>query len=417
MSVTASRRVEQPHWYVLTTFDPMDAEEKLRRENLRREDCGASAFRFIVPAQLLKHRVKRELPEDDNPEATNAENPLSRNAVSQNNAIRSALRRYIFIYGKESELVLFIGNEWNKHQRNRIHFFCNLSRSRCFVPKKEMAEFVRMLADKRLSFELSSSYGDLRKGEPVRFRNHAFEGHTVYVVESRRTKTGTVVTVELDLVKNALRMKVYDVRDEDIIRMDDEHQRYARNCDLIKRNQTSLLAIMRRRINRKETEETRMDDAQTLNTIYATRFRHFDEQEKAGYRHFLVQMLLCACLMHNEEGRTEYTEQILAELSEINNLSESKAATAVRTRIHAALFIATGDPSYRAMARDFIRDRAPKSDNLKTLVKLISKREARKAILGRQVNQGQAHVSVASKRIKRTAPLKTFYTEHKSFNQ
>ena len=80
------------------------------------------------------------------------------------------------------------------------------------------------------------------------------------------------------------------------------------------------------------------------------------------------------------DGRAEYTEQLLSELSEINRLSESKAATDVRARIHAVLFLATADPAYRAMARDYVRTHAPKSDKLRTLVKLISKREALKSV-------------------------------------
>ena len=52
----------------------------------------------------------------------------------------------------------------------------------------------------------------------------------------------------------------------------------------------------------------------------------------------------------------------------------------MRARIHAVLFLATADPAYRAMARDYVRTHAPKSDKLRTLVKLISKREALKSV-------------------------------------
>lgn len=392
----SSRQVEPRHWYVLTTFDPKDAEVQLRRENLRREDCGKAAFQFVVPSQLLKQQISHELPgdepsvNDDSPLAYRdgdgavvIDNPNSRTTVRRNNELRSALRRYIFIYGGVSELNKFLSDDWNKHHYNQIQFFCDRSRSEKshpYVSRKVMAEFVRVLADRRLSFELSPSIDVLRKGEPVRFRSHYFEGRTVYVVESRRTKKGNVLTVELDLVKNALKMRVYDVRDEDIIHLDDAYNKYAKNNELIKRNQLQLLAIMGRRFNRKETEDTRMDDSLTLNTMYATRFRHFEASERAAYRHFLAQMLLCACLRHDADGRAEYTEQLLTELSEINRLSESKAATDVRARIHAVLFLATADPAYRAMARDYVHTHAPKSDKLRTLVKLISKREALKSV-------------------------------------
>ena len=372
---------ELRHWFVLTTFDPKDSEEQLRRENVKRDDAGLSVFKCVVPAQLLKRRVSREWAGEQDDDSLDITDPRNRQAVRQNNEIRSALRRYIFLFGRESEIVKFLDGDWNKYHHNRIQFFYDSERKRSFVAQKTMDEFVKMLADKRLSFELSPALDNLRKGEPIRFRNNVFAGKTAYVVESRHTKNGHVVTVELDLIGNTLRMKVHNVRGEDIIHLDDgEHTKYAKNNELIKSNQKKLLAILRRRINKKETEESRMDDMLTLNTIYATRFRCFEEAETVAYRHFIAQMLICVCLLHDQDEITAYTDKVMAELAEINKQSESKAATDVRARLHAALFLATGKPEYRAHARAYIRDHQPKSDNLKSLVRLISKRQALKAV-------------------------------------
>lgn len=381
------QRKELRHWFVLTTFDPKDSEKQLQRENLRRDDAGVSALRFVVPAQFLKRRVIQTLPDDQDDFVSDAEcgstesvNPRNRQAVRQNNEIRSALRRYIFMFGKESEIDRFLDGDWNKYHHNRIQFFYDVEKKRAYVPQKTMDEFIKMLADKRLSFELSPALGDLQKGEPIQFRNNAFAGRTAYVVESHRTKKGNVVTVELDLIGNTLRMKVSNVRDEDIIHLDGERTKYAKNNELIKSNQKKLLAILRRRINKKETEESRMDDMLALNTIYATRFRYFDESETVAYRHFIAQMLICVCLLHDHDETAAYVGRALAELAEIDKLSKSKAATDVRTRLHVALFLATGNPEYRALARTYIREHQPKSDNLKSLVRLISKRHALKSV-------------------------------------
>lgn len=378
---------ELRHWFVLTTFDPKDSEEQLRRENVRRDDAGNTVFKFVVPSQLLKRRVSQELLEgpdvvacDAHQDSSEMVNPRNHQAVRENNEVRSALRRYLFVFGKESEIDHFLDGDWNKYHHNRIQFFYNPERKRSYVAPKMMDEFVRMLADKRLSFELSPALDNLRKGEPIRFRNNAFAGRTAYVVESRRTKNGNVVTVELDLIGNTLRMKVHNVRAEDIIHLECERTKYAKNNELIKSTQKKLLAILRRRVNKKETEQSRMDDALTLNTIYATRFRHFDEGETVAYRHFIAQMLVCVSLLHDHDEIAAYTEKVLAELAEINRLSESKAATDVRARLHVALFLATGNPEYRALARTYIREHQPKSDNLKSLVRLISKRHALKSI-------------------------------------
>ena len=371
---------ELRHWFVLTTYDPKDSEEQLRRENVRRDNAGLSVFKFVVPTQLLKRRISRDLPEELDDSSPDGIDPRNRQAVRQNNEIRSALRRYIFLFGKESEITKFLDGDWNKYHHNRIQFFYDSERKRSFVPQKTMDEFVKMLADKRLSFELSPAIGNLRKGDPIRFRNNAFAGRTAYVVESRRTKNGHVVTVELDLIGNTLRMKVHHVRAEDIIHLDGERTKYAKNNELIKSNQKKLLAILRRRINRKETEQSKLDDMLTLNTIYATRFRGFDESETVSYRHFMAQMLICVCLLHDQDEIATYINKVMAELAEIDKQSENKAATDVRARLHAALFLATGKPEYRASARIYVREHQPKSDNLRNLVRLISKRQALKSV-------------------------------------
>lgn len=380
--MTVQTKRESRHWFVLTTFDPKDAEEQLRRENIRRDDAGQPAFKAVVPTQFLKRRVSREFPGEfeDIAQDDLAADPRNCNAVRQNNELRSALRRYLFLFGKESEIACFLEGDWNKFHHNRIQFFRDAERRRAYVPQKTMDEFVRMLADRCLSFELSPALDTLRRGEPIRFRNNAFAGRTAYVVDSRRTSHGHVVTVELDLIGNRLRMKVHNVRDEDIIHLDGERTKYARNNELIKSHQHKLLAVLRRRINRKETEESRMEDLLTLNTIYATRFRRFETSETVSYRHFTAQMLICVCLLHDTDEISAYTSRAMYELSEINRQSESKAATDVRARLHAALFLATGKPEYRANARTYIREHQPKSDSLKSLVRLISKRQALKSI-------------------------------------
>ena len=366
----------------------------MRREAIRRADAGQEVFQSFVPAQFLMRRVSSGLQHDEplfqqQPSSTEAlsddgfrpiEDPWNPTSVRQNNEIRAALWRYVFIFGRVSEIDTFLSEDWNKLHYNRIRFFLDRQGEKVYVRQKVMKEFIQMLADKRLSFELAPAVGDLRQGEPVRFRNNAFEGRTVYVVESRRTQKGHVLTVEMDLIGNVLRMKVYNVRDEDIIRMDDDLTKYARTNDLIKRNQQQLLAILARRINRKETEDSRMHDVLKLDTIYAMRFRHFDVDETAAHRRYLAQILICACLRHDADGRAEYTALVLAELAEINQQSESKAATDVRARMHAALFLATGEPEYRTLARNYVREHQPKSEPLRTLIRLISKRPALKNI-------------------------------------
>ncbi len=359
-------KIENRRWYVLTTHDPEDSEKQLFRAFEERIANNRPICQTFIPYQYLQRRI--------------AQKASDKELTSSNNIIRSALRRYIFALADESMLVAFLAEGWNMMHHNRIQFFRNHDGQNAYVLPGAMNAFMTMLADKHLDFDLVPAFENLQKGEPIRFRNNTFEGRTFYVIESRSTNRGNVVTVGVDLVSSALQIKVYDVHSEDIIYLNEATSTKAKNSDLIKRNSAILLSILARRINKKEDKASRLKDAHDLDAMFISRFRHFDENQQAAHRRFLAQVLVCACLRHDPESKETYTSHLLAQLSEINTLPESKAATDVRARIHAALFLATGIPEYRAAARDYVRKHNPKSESLQTLIRLISKREALKNI-------------------------------------
>ena len=84
-------------------------------------------------------------------------------------------------------------------------------------------------------------------------------------------------------------------------------------------------------------------------------------------------MLICARLLRDHVGQSELTQAALAELDAINAKPTAKAATDVRAYLHVALCIATGQPSYRDAAKEYVREYQPKSQALRRFVKLIRK--------------------------------------------
>lgn len=381
-------------WFVLTTFDPKHSEEILRSHSGRCDANGEPLFSYFVPYTYLTQRKTHELPgdateedvHDDEAQQSASEdsegeaeivNKRNRAAVKENNETRAALRRYIFVNAEERWLVSFLGESWNRESRFRIAFLSPREKKHAFVSDKSMDAFIEALSDLRLNFELSPAIEDLQKGDRIRFKNHAFEGQDVYVVDYRRTSKGITMTVAVDLITKRLRVKVLNIREEDIYHVDDAHTKYANNNALIKRNQQQLMAIISRRVNRKQTAESDLADVATLNDIFTTRFRHFDDYEVAARRRFMAQMLLCACMLNDSKGKVVYTKNVLSELEKINSVSESKAATDVRARLHVALFIATGNPEFRRMAKDYVKTHDPKSARLRSLIRMISKHNAR----------------------------------------
>lgn len=86
-------------------------------------------------------------------------------------------------------------------------------------------------------------------------------------------------------------------------------------------------------------------------------------------RHHMALMLICARLMGDEKALQQYVGLVDAELGDLSRLRESKAATDSRAWLHIGMFIATGKPHFRNLAKAYIKNYNPKSTYLQQFVK------------------------------------------------
>ena len=82
-------------------------------------------------------------------------------------------------------------------------------------------------------------------------------------------------------------------------------------------------------------------------------------------------MLICAHLRKDTDGEHSLREEVLSLLADINSQSESRASTDIRTWLWIALYISTGEPSYRDAAKQYVKDKQPKSKKLQQFVRLM----------------------------------------------
>lgn len=365
-------------WFIMTSLDPKDSEEQIKKENLRRSESVADSFQYFVPYQFLKRRIANvELKNQETSDETAEEeptfyNPKNKADVVANNQIRSALRRYIFVKAPENELVNFLHGDWNRFTFNRLQFYLDKEHRRVTVSQQMMDKFIEACTDYKLQFELWPSVDDIRKNEQVILNTTAFRGEKAHILEVVHTKGGIKLTIGIDLFSGTMLLRLPNVSERDIIRKQKSTGRIDENR-LIESTQKSILAILSRRVHRKQTEESIPKDAATLDTIYNYRYHRIEGD--AARRHFLALMLICAHLRRDSVGRSELTAMARRELELINARSESKAATDVRTYLQIALYIATGNPEYRTAAKEYIKEHEPKSKALRQFVKLIKIRQ------------------------------------------
>ena len=353
---------------MLTSRNPKDTELRLQLENNARTANQLPPFRFFVPYQFLQ----RHQPDSK----TSAIDSTATGEHS--NQIRAALHRYIFVCADEDELAAILRKPWNIAEQ-RLQFFHDRQGCRVTIPADEMDRFMQACADERLNFEIFPSLDEVEIGEEVRLITTPFSGRNVKIVAKRHTSNGTRLTVEVQLFNTPISVRLHDIKDEDLqyTKVNDRKQQ-SRDSKLVTGFQRQLIDILSRRINDKETPESRLADAATLDHI--SHFHGHQFTSDPLRRRFLAMILICAHLRQDAEATASLLQTVQQELDLLNARPESRAATDVRAYLHLALYLATANPQYRADAKQYVRDNNPKSEDLRRLLSLLCRREATRVI-------------------------------------
>ncbi len=344
---------ENRPWLVLLATSPARTEYRLRKENMQQEQRGEadSCFRFFVPYTAM--------------EAGEAASDQSPSGFS----LRSALRRYLFVKGREGRLKELM-TVWNKSFDDKLFFLKDGSKHIARIKQSDMDKLRKACLCDASQFDTSVALGNVQPGQKISLVNTPFESDDCeYEVVSVRRKAAGTIELQVKMVMFGIEFDNITVTYNDTADSDS-------NASLVSSTQKRLLDIFRRRVNRKETPVTEYEDQKTLNDIFSHRDTIFPEG--AMKRHFLALMLICSHLLGDEQGVVHFRESVEKELAVISRVRESKAATDTRAYLHIALYIATGEARYRDQAKTYVRKYAPSSPYLRQFVTTMSKREASK---------------------------------------
>ena len=384
-------------WYLLTTSNPKVAEEQLLRLNETRiedkqDDFGSELhqepWETFIPYLFLKRREPGERPYLQYGKASvNPRNGLS--AAEESNEKRASLYRYIFIRAKLTDIVHELAQEWNK-SLHRMFLVRNKAGNYYPISDGEMNRFMEACADERLMFELWPSLDEEEDNQEVTLLSTPFQGQKVKILERKKTPKGIRYTVQVQLFDQLFSIRLSNLKDEDVqYDRETERRRNSRESLLVSRHMKQIVDIFRRRVfedrsasqsedQKLEVGETLQHENQQLDDIYDFSIKRFTSLPLQ--RRYLAAMLICAQLRKDPIGKRKLEKEVRAQLAEIDQQSESRAATDVRAFLHIALYIATRDGLYRDLAKTYVATHAPKSEDLRSLVSLASHIRASKLL-------------------------------------
>lgn len=328
-------------WYVMTHLEMKYFMEWLKTENALRLSKGETIIEPFYPCDFLKE----------------AEGSVSHDFAHM-----------VFLKTTEAEIRNLVNNQSQLAYRLRLRHYLDTNGVKAIVPDKTMQEFLHACIKHRGCFEIIPPISSIEVTDKVRINSGPFAGHEALVERVRLTRGTIQLDLAVDLLTGVMNIRMCDV-DKDKVTILNRNSADVIRTDFIEYTQNHLLNILKHRIDREQDANINRNDADMLTRLY--RYRNHEVKNEAARNHFVALMLICAHLCRYKDDERQLRETILKNLAEINQRSESKAATDTRTYLWIALYISTHDPVYRDAAKKYVRDYQPKSVKLRSFVSLI----------------------------------------------
>ena len=349
----------------MTTADPKDMERQLMTVNSQRVNASSPVLEYFIPYMFLQ---QQPLLYDKDDELLPDNDQRVPDEAQRNNEMRKELRRFVFIRTSLLDIQQMAYADWNRFSRSRMAFYRTASGKPITVPEKMMQRFITMCLDQREKFELHPHDSQIGLGTEVVIQRGAFKNIKAHIVDVRHSTKGIRLTLSLEFFGKSRDLHLRDYTTADVLFSDDST--VVTNRHIIERVQDSLLDILSRRINHKETPESRQQDMRTLDQLYY--YRHIQIDNQVMLARYRAMMLVCAALRYDSEGKTIYNKQARQFLNELSlQPATDKKVLAAQVSLLIALNISTGDPVYRDEAKQLVLKQLPDNKPLRRFISLI----------------------------------------------
>ncbi len=286
------------------------------------------------------------------------------------NGISTDFSNIVFLKTSDGDIANLVNNQRNLVPRFQLKHYLDTNGANAIVSDKTMQEFILACTNYRGRFEIVPPVSSIEVTDKVRIMRGPFAGHDASVVRVQLSHGSIQLDLAIELLSGVMNIRMSDV-DKSKVTILNRASADAIRTDFIEYTQNHLLTILKHRVNREQGLSINRSDADMLTRLY--RYRNHEIKNEAARNHFLALMLICAHLCRYTADEEQLREKVLGTLSDINQRSESKAATDVRAYLWIALYISTHDPVYRDAAKQYVHDYQPKSTKLRSFVSLIRK--------------------------------------------
>ncbi len=337
-------------WFVMTHLEPQRIESRLIDVNAERVRRNEDPVNYFIPYLVLERMT----------EGTGSQ---------ENNEIRRALRRYVFLRTSEKQLQDLLQEPWNQGRMRLFRYREQDGRS-AVISDSMMQRFINICLDRRERFGIHNHVPELTKGMEVIIRSGAFKDLKAEVFAVNHTSKGVRLTLSVELFAHTQDIHLYDKTLEDIKLASDDTFLISR--DFISHVQETLFTVLEHKVNGYHgDEEARQEDMRKLNLLYL--YRHMQIANEKWRTQYDALMLLCAALRYDREGKTQYNAIVKRHIKSIQQDAAAPVDDETLTLLYGALFVSTKDSEYRKEAKELARQENFSNPHLLRFVSLIRK--------------------------------------------
>ena len=364
-------------WFVMKHLDMKRFKSWLDKKNLERLDSGCSMIEPFYPYDYLRARRETYLQQVLTPAekafALKKDRSKRKKDIPETKPVVAEthydFQDMVFLKATDDAVKALVEDPWNKAFRVQLHYLIDPATAKpAKVSDKAMDTFYANCVKYRGYFDLCPPVEGIEKKDRVEIKKGVFVGHEAFVVNVRHSKGGLRLDLAVQLVSGIISITMSGVKPQDVVLLNKSSVDAIRK-DFIEHIQNKLLTVYEHRVKTINDAATRLKDMTTLHNLY--RYHTYKVEGHAAKTHFAALMLICAHLRKDAEGEASQRQEVLRLLADINQQSESKAATDIRTWLWIALYISTADPSYRDAAKQYVKEKQPKSQKLRRFVSLM----------------------------------------------
>ena len=229
-------------------------------------------------------------------------------AMMDDRALRNDLHHFIFICASKEQVLSILDAPWVKVLKNRLYAYHDENGVPFEISNTEMERFKTIL--KRFDFQIikGEPSGDVQEGDEVLIIGGPMAGSDGRVMEIRERDGQILLTIELSMFQNKMRIAVPGISISDV-RLKEPHAQRLLQDPIISQFENELIELLCHLHGKKGSHALNKDDQKQLRFLYQYSDIVFEDNEE-NRKKFAALMLICVYLMNDREEIARRSKEV-----------------------------------------------------------------------------------------------------------